>query len=705
MAKPVELHYTASPINTVEWTKLNENWDRIMSGFEAMRDQIRILAGGVEVDEILERINTAVENAEATTADMILLIVEANTKLSEITQAISESQEVTDTANNIINQLTTLKTELESLKAELEGITEAESTRVANENARIDAENVRKSNEDIRQFNEQTRQEQEEIRQQNEEDRQSIFDNQIQQINNVLPNVTNLENVQSWNIATQYYKNNIVEYNGSSFMALKDNKGQTPPILPAKQNEYWMLLAQRGVDGEGSVSSVNGKSPNVDGNVELTAEDIGAIPVSEKGVVGGVARLNEDGKVVDANGNEVEGKVKSVNGKTGDVQITSGDITVLNTVVTEETLPSEYPLGVSVKYNYMPENPFNGINVGYGIIETLRPATNNRAIQFLHCFRANGQYVDTYKRTSNDNAWQSWRKEVASTDITDSTTTDDSTKVASAKAVSTLNTNLTQLDQKINEHLADTVMHITNDERNQWNNMLPIVNTEYNVDPNTTLSGHILTNHINAPIPNRYWYIITLFYNSIGVDRNRTQIAMDYTTSNFAYRSYRDGTWSDWTIIGSKTNLNTTEKTIVGAINEVSNELDSFSEKGIWTPVVRGSTTFGNPVYEAREGEYVRNGSTVYVRARVLLSSKGGMSGNIEITGLPFAAGGGYRVATIGVHNNITYPSNAKDMSGYIESNVMRPYFNISGSASLTRLTANDVTDNMLLTFFAVYDV
>lgn len=66
---------------------------------------------------------------------------------------------------------------------------------------------------------------------------------------------------------------------------------------------------------QGSVVAVNGKT----GNVILTAEDVNAIPVSEKGVVGGVARLNEEGKVVDANGNEVEGKIKTVNNVEPDV--------------------------------------------------------------------------------------------------------------------------------------------------------------------------------------------------------------------------------------------------------------------------------------------------------------------------------------------------------------------------------------------------
>lgn len=45
------------------------------------------------------------------------------------------------------------------------------------------------------------------------------------------------------------------------------------------------------------------------------------IDKSEKGVAGGVATLNSEGKVVDSNGNEVSGKVTSVNGLIGDVVI------------------------------------------------------------------------------------------------------------------------------------------------------------------------------------------------------------------------------------------------------------------------------------------------------------------------------------------------------------------------------------------------
>src|SRR5690606_9468651 len=72
---------------------------------------------------------------------------------------------------------------------------------------------------------------------------------------------------------------------------------------------------------QGSVASVNGKT----GNVTLTAEDVNAIPVNEKGVAGGVALLNEQGQVVDAAGNLVEGKVKTVNNIGPDE---SGNITI-----------------------------------------------------------------------------------------------------------------------------------------------------------------------------------------------------------------------------------------------------------------------------------------------------------------------------------------------------------------------------------------
>ncbi|MEK4494501.1 hypothetical protein [Ureibacillus sp. FSL W8-0352] len=317
------LHDTGNPINRDERNKINENWSRIIEGLTDLQRQIYILSGGKEIDELLERIDKALEDANNATTEVNSKIDEATNLINQLVDLINESQLIINNGNQLINDgtqlidtLTSLKSDLEQLKSQIEDIADSEAERIDNENDRI-------ANEDERVINEQNR-----INA--EAQRDAVFNNRIQQINEVLPNILNLEGLSSWESAKQYYKNNIVEFNGSSYIALKDNKGQTPPTLPTKLNEYWMLLAQRGVDGEGSVSSVNGKSPNIDGNVELTAEDIGAIPISEKGVVGGVARLNEDGKVVDANGNEVEGKVKSVNNilpdENGNVELNPSDI-------------------------------------------------------------------------------------------------------------------------------------------------------------------------------------------------------------------------------------------------------------------------------------------------------------------------------------------------------------------------------------------
>lgn len=92
-------------------------------------------------------------------------------------------------------------------------------------------------------------------------------------INAVLPNVQGLENKGEYNNATTYAKNNVVERNGSSWQALQNTTGNTPPTLPTKSNAFWMLLAQRGIDGTGSVSSVNGVGPDVNGDVQITIPD------------------------------------------------------------------------------------------------------------------------------------------------------------------------------------------------------------------------------------------------------------------------------------------------------------------------------------------------------------------------------------------------------------------------------------------------
>lgn len=99
-----------------------------------------------------------------------------------------------------------------------------------------------------------------------------------QEVVNLQNLINNLGNAETYLPTKTYEKNNVIEYNGNSYMAIQQTTGNLPPVLPEKRNDYWQLIAQRGIDGSGAVSTVNGLGPNVNGNVTLTPEDIGAAP-------------------------------------------------------------------------------------------------------------------------------------------------------------------------------------------------------------------------------------------------------------------------------------------------------------------------------------------------------------------------------------------------------------------------------------------
>ena len=150
-----------------------------------------------------------------------------------------------------------------------------ENERASAEELRLENEEARDTAEDTRQANETTRMSNEAIRQSQEQHRQT---NTIQAISNAEAVTTSLNRLINntkgygeFNINTTYEANNIVTYNGSSYLALTEVIG----IIPSIHANEWQLLAQRGIDGTGSVSSVAGKLPDLSGNVSLSANDIG----------------------------------------------------------------------------------------------------------------------------------------------------------------------------------------------------------------------------------------------------------------------------------------------------------------------------------------------------------------------------------------------------------------------------------------------
>lgn len=107
--------------------------------------------------------------------------------------------------------------------------------------------------------------------------------------------VSNTKFVNVYAAGTTYQKNNVVSYNGSSFIALQQTTGNPPPTLPTIQNSWWALLSSKGERGltgpigpdgtkgdtgeqgpkgeAGSVISVNNIMPDEAGNVILPVND------------------------------------------------------------------------------------------------------------------------------------------------------------------------------------------------------------------------------------------------------------------------------------------------------------------------------------------------------------------------------------------------------------------------------------------------
>ncbi|PWJ78338.1 hypothetical protein C7441_1163 [Pseudaminobacter salicylatoxidans] len=55
---------------------------------------------------------------------------------------------------------------------------------------------------------------------------------------------------------TTYQPDDVVLFAGSSWIALQETTGNTPPALPATENAWWRLIARHGNDGQGTVTEL-----------------------------------------------------------------------------------------------------------------------------------------------------------------------------------------------------------------------------------------------------------------------------------------------------------------------------------------------------------------------------------------------------------------------------------------------------------------
>ncbi|MFY0521160.1 hypothetical protein ACOMCU_25530 [Lysinibacillus sp. UGB7] len=205
----ISLHSTQSPVSRAERNKINENWNRIIKGLTNLQIQINILAGG-EVDELLERLNQAVNAANIA-----------------VQQAIAANDAATQDAINANN--TALQTALQTVSVTLADLNVA----IANANTATASANDAANNTN-----------------QAIQNAKNATQDALNAVTTMQNFVNQLSPKSEYNNEVQYSTNNIVTLKGSSFIALKNTKGNAPPTPPLVVNAHWQLLAEKGGKGD-----------------------------------------------------------------------------------------------------------------------------------------------------------------------------------------------------------------------------------------------------------------------------------------------------------------------------------------------------------------------------------------------------------------------------------------------------------------------
>jgi hypothetical protein len=126
-------------------------------------------------------------------------------------------------------------------------------------------------------------------------------------------------------------------------------------------------------------------------------------------------------------------------------------------------------------------------------------------------------------------------------------------------------------------------------------------------------------------------------------------------------------------------------------------------EEGTWTPVLYGNTTAGTPAYSLRYGYYTKIGKLVHLSGRIDISAKGGLTGALRISGVPFT--GANRTQSIHIaechfltFSDVDLPVLQLDSgAGYIS------FLRVRSNLSAANITESDIADSFSIRFTGVY--
>lgn len=267
MSLKYPLNETLSPIDREGRNRLNDNWTRIMAYFDHVQLQIKALAGGHEVDELIARLEQAIANAET---DLQNYITQVDSTVQEAIDANNTATQDAIAKNNTALQIA-LNT-IGDVLTEVSGAIQA--TETATNNA-VEAK---------------------------DQALQAAADAQTT-ISQMQVIISNFKARGEWNATTDYFKNNLAGLNGKTYIALQNNTNK-----PVTDTSFWMLFADRGAKGEKG-------DPGTGIKVLGHFNDATELPLNP--ILGDAYTIGADKVLYVYNGNDWQdlGSIKGVEGK------------------------------------------------------------------------------------------------------------------------------------------------------------------------------------------------------------------------------------------------------------------------------------------------------------------------------------------------------------------------------------------------------
>lgn len=452
-----------------------EFYGKGMTYFPAERVYTRLDSGNI-AETLSEVIDTAREGLEHL-PEILSVIADAEQATNNANQAangINDALERIDEAVDGLDEAELLRNNAENSRNQNEGIRESqEDTRELNEGARASAENQRLSNETTRQSQEITRQQAESLRVLAESERETAesirnntFTSKISQIDNAIQETVSAINETEdlrdsftfinspYSDSVMYYKNNLIHYNGNSYICVQDSIGNAPT-----DTDYWRLFASKGQNGEGAISEVVSTNGDIIVQGSLDTPDLS---ISSKFVkkdangnisVNGISVTNT-AMVANLNAERLDGVTKEeIFGAIGDVQDALDNIDLSNKANIN-----------SPNFTGVPTTPTPTV------IDNTTRVANTAFVQSVV-----GEKVDNFINTHTTNTdihitsteRNNWNNKETPEGAQVKATAAKNEAISAAEVDATSKADAVQTN--LNSHINDTDIHVTESQKTFWN--------------------------------------------------------------------------------------------------------------------------------------------------------------------------------------------------------------------------------------------